>query len=120
MKTEEVTGPLEPQVFHNRSIKCSVPSSQETHCVCAKETNQLMLFGEIVAVYSQNQTKRKWTQYKMQNYLMLMQVVCIITTVISRVNYSILFKKVAEAATHLTFIGHVPGSNLGRENKYPG
>jgi hypothetical protein len=45
----------------------------------------------------------------MQKYLMLMQVVCIITTVISRVSYSILFNKVAEAAT---FIGHVPASNL--------
>jgi hypothetical protein len=37
--------------------KNSVRTSQETHYVSATETNRLMLFGETVAVYCENNTE---------------------------------------------------------------
>jgi hypothetical protein len=39
----------------------SVRTSQETHCSSAKKSNQLMLFGETVAVYCENHTEYTYT-----------------------------------------------------------
>jgi hypothetical protein len=39
----------------------TVRASQETHCVSATETNQLMVFGETVAAYCENHTEDKDT-----------------------------------------------------------
>jgi hypothetical protein len=41
------------------NTKHPVCTSQETHYVSATETNQLMLFGETVAVYCENHTEHK-------------------------------------------------------------
>jgi hypothetical protein len=38
-------------------FKSSVPTSQETHCISIIKTNWLVLFREIIAVYSENHTK---------------------------------------------------------------
>jgi thioredoxin-related protein len=39
-------------------MKISIDTSQETHYFSATEPNQLMLFGETVAVYCENHKKQ--------------------------------------------------------------
>jgi hypothetical protein len=41
----------------NTLYKNSIRTSQETHHVSATETNRLMLFGEVIAVYCENHTE---------------------------------------------------------------
>jgi hypothetical protein len=61
--------------------KNSVRTSQETHCVSATKPNRLMLFREAVAVYCEKHTNLQIHSVgRMQSYIMLKQVVCIVTT----------------------------------------
>jgi hypothetical protein len=63
--------------------KYSVPTSEKTQQLCITRINWSVLFREIIAVYSENHMKLKTVLYKIQNYLLLKQVVYIISTAVS-------------------------------------
>jgi hypothetical protein len=59
----------------------SVRTSQETHYVSSTKPNQLMLFGETVAVYCENHTEHTDTPCGQNaDFSVLKQMVYIITT----------------------------------------
>jgi hypothetical protein len=66
--------------FFTILYKNPVRTSQETHYVSTTKPNRLMLFGETVAVYCENNTEHTYTLFG-QNavFLMLKQVVHIVT-----------------------------------------
>lgn len=61
----------------------SVPTSQETWCISIAKTNWLMLYTKIITAYSKNHSV-----CIMQSFFMSKQVVCIETTVISKLERS--------------------------------
>jgi hypothetical protein len=52
-------------------FRTSVRTSQETHYISATEINQLMWFGETVAVYCENHTEHRYSPYLTGNTLCL-------------------------------------------------